>query len=131
VRYMLLIYDCERYPDDPEKAAQKQAAMYEYLRMCRERGVLEAADPLREVDTATTVRVRDGETLVVDGPYIETREWLGGYLILDCRGLDEAMELAVACPLAAEGGIEIRPILDVPGLKPETTGAGAGGSAGG
>lgn len=132
MRYMLLVYDCEKYPDDPGRAAAKAAAMVEYTRMCRERGVLQSADPLHTTDTATTVRVRDGETLIVDGPYAETREWLGGVFIFDCRDLDEAMELAAACPLAAEGGIEIRPIMEVPGLAPEPaepTGASTGGPA--
>lgn len=117
VRYMLLIYDCQRYPEGSEEAAaEKRDAVLAYTLMLRDRGVYRAVDPLHTVDTATTVRVRDGDALVTDGPYTEAREWLGGYYILECHDLDEALELAALCPMAAEGGVEVRPIMEVPGL---------------
>lgn len=116
MRYMLLVYDCERYPEDSAEGAKKRDAVLAYNKMCRDRGVYRAAEPLHLPDAATTVRVRDGDALVTDGPYLETREWLGGYYVLDCRDLDEAIELAALCPFAAEGGVEVRPILEVPGL---------------
>jgi hypothetical protein len=71
---------------------------------------------LQPESTATTVSIRDGRTLITDGPFVETHEHLGGYYILDCPGLDEALELAALCPLAEQGSIEIRPIAGVPGL---------------
>jgi hypothetical protein len=111
MRYLLLIYGCARSEDNlarEDKLEQVRA----YTAMLRERGVFRAADPLHAPDTATTVRVRDGEALVTDGPFAEAAEWLGGYFLLDCRDLDEAMEFAARCPMASEGGIEIRPILE-------------------
>jgi hypothetical protein len=116
MRYMLLIYDCDRpEPGDPrfEDALARVNAFVEEL---RRRGVFLAGDPLHPVRTATTVRVRDGQTLITDGPFAETHEELGGYYVLDCRGLDEALELAALCPLAENGSIEVRPIAEVPGL---------------
>lgn len=84
-----------------------------YAEHLRERGVFLAADPLHSPDTATTVQVRDGEGLLTDGPFAETAEWLGGYFLLDCRDLDEALELAARCPLARDGSVEVRPILEL------------------
>lgn len=75
-----------------------------------------AGDPLQPESTATTVTVQDGRTLITDGPFAETHEHLGGYYILDCRNLDEALELAALCPFAARGSIEVRPTTRVPGL---------------
>lgn len=116
MRYMLLIYGCARYPEDAAAGEKKAAAISAFIEMCAARGVLEAYDPLQTADTAETVRVRDDDTLVIDGPYAETREQLGGYFVLDVRDRAEAVELAAACPLAAEGTIEVRPIRDVPHL---------------
>jgi hypothetical protein len=128
MRYMLLIYDCDRpEPGDPgfEEAL---ASVNAFADECRRRGALVAGDPLQPESTATTVAVRNGRTLITDGPFAETREHLGGYYILDCRNLDEALELAARCPMAAEGSIEVRPLATVPGLtsmhlKPTATGA--------
>jgi hypothetical protein len=63
--------------------------------------------------------VRDGQTLIVDGPFAEVHEQFGGYFILDCRDLDEALELAALRPMAEEGSIEVRPIAEVPALHPQ------------
>lgn len=115
MRYMLLIYDCERpEPGDPgfEEAL---AGVNAFVEECRRRDVFLAGDPLHPVGTATTVRVRAGQELITDGPFAETHEHLGGYYILDCRGLDEALELAALCPMAEVGAIEVRPIAEVPG----------------
>ena len=116
MQYMLLIYDCERpEPDDPafEGALARVNA---FADECRRRGVFVGGHPLYPESTATTVSVRDGRTLITDGPYVETHEHLGGYYVLDCRNLDEALEFAALCPMAAEGSIEVRPIAQVPGL---------------
>jgi hypothetical protein len=118
MRYMLLLYDCDRpEPGDPrfEGALER---VNRFVEECRRRRVLRAGDPLQPVSTATTVRVRDGQTLIVDGPFAEVHEQLGGYYILDCHDLDEALELAALCPMAEEGSIEVRPIAQVPGLHP-------------
>ncbi|ADD39917.1 YciI family protein [Stackebrandtia nassauensis] len=110
MRYMLLIYGCDRpEPDDP-KFAEAMASINAFAEECRRRGVLEAGEPLKRPETATTVRVREGQTLMTDGPFAETHEHLGGYYIIDCQNLDEALELAAMCPFAAEGTIEVRPL---------------------
>lgn len=114
--YMLLIYGCERKGPDSEAFRAKLAAVNAFTDLCRERGVYRGSDPLEDTGTATTIRVRDGGVLTTDGPFTETREQLAGYYLLDCRDLDEALELAALCPLAAEGSIEVRPVRRVPGL---------------
>jgi hypothetical protein len=108
MRYMLLIYDCQRQ-DMPDGYNQVNA----YVKDLMARGVFEAADPLHLPGTATTVRVRDDETLITDGPFAETHEQLGGYFILNCKDLDEAIELAALCPMAKLGMVEVRPILEI------------------
>jgi hypothetical protein len=113
---MLLIYDCERpEPGDPG-FVEALAKVNAFADECRRRGAFVAGQPLQPESAATTVSVRDGRTLITDGPFAETHEHLGGYYILDCRDLDEALELAAVCPMAAEGSIEVRPIAAVPGL---------------
>lgn len=114
MRYMLLIYGCERYLPGTDDHDAKVTAVREFTRHCKDRGVFLGADPLHTVDTATTVRVRNDDILITDGPFAEAAEELGGYFLLDCRDLDEALELAARCPLAAEGSVEVRPVLEVP-----------------
>jgi hypothetical protein len=107
MRYMLLIYGCHRdeLPDGYDQVNT-------YVKNLIDRGVLITADPLKLPDTATTVQVRADETLITDGPYAETHEALGGYFMIDCTDLDEAIELAAMCPLARLGSVEIRPVLE-------------------
>jgi hypothetical protein len=113
---MLLIYNCERpEPADPDFAASL-ARVNAFADECRRRGVFVGGHPLQPEHTATTVSVRDGKALITDGPFAETHEHLGGAYILDCRNLDEALELAALCPMAEVGSIEVRPIVTVPGL---------------
>jgi hypothetical protein len=116
VKYMLLIYNCDRpEPGDPG-FAEALARVNAFADECRRRGAFVAGDPLLPESTATTVSVREGRTLMTDGPFVETHEHLGGYYIFECRNLDEALELAALCPMAADGSIEVRPIAGVPGL---------------
>jgi hypothetical protein len=111
MRYMLLIYGCARSDWAPAQEA-KRAAVRDFTEHCRSRGVFLAADPL--LMEATSVEVREGEAIVTDGPFTESNELLGGYYLLDCRDLDEAVELAGLCPMAAEGRIEVRPVMELP-----------------
>jgi hypothetical protein len=82
----------------------------------RENGYLVAAEALRPVETATTVRVRNGRLSVIDGPFAETKEHLAGFYLIDARDLNEAIQVASRIPPAREGSIEVRPVreLDVP-----------------
>jgi hypothetical protein len=75
-----------------------------------------AANPLHPISMATSVRVRDGKRLVTDGPFAETREQLGGYFLIDANDLDEAIAIAARIPMARKGTVEVRPVVEVPGL---------------
>jgi hypothetical protein len=75
-----------------------------------------AANPLQPTAMATSVRVRDGKRLVTDGPFAETREQLGGYFLIEAKDLDEALGIAARIPMARKGTIEVRPVIEIPGL---------------
>ena len=124
MQYMLLIYNCDRpEPGDP-RFPEALASVNAFADECRRRGAFVAGHPLQGEHTATTVAVREGRTLITDGPFLETHEHLGGAYVLDCRDLDEALELAALCPMAAQGTIEVRPLAGVPDLDHRaTTGA--------
>jgi hypothetical protein len=79
----------------------------------RTSGVLLAAEPLHPVDTATTVRVRNGRVAVTDGPFAETKEQLAGFYLVDAKDLDEAIQIAATIPPAREGSIEVRPVREL------------------
>jgi hypothetical protein len=114
VRYLALIY--EEPPAEGVGADASDAMLAEYAALSRDmaaRGALEAGEALQPVSAATTVRVRDGHLLTTDGPFAETKEHLGGFYLLDCRDLDEAIELAARMPAARNGSVEIRPIWEL------------------
>jgi hypothetical protein len=113
MQYMLLIYSP---PSDWQSlpAEQRQAIMEAYGSFTEElqaSGKLVAGDALQPVSTATSVRVRDGETLTTDGPFAETKEVLGGYYLIDVETLDEALEWGAKIPGAQFGTIEVRPVV--------------------
>ena len=114
MKYMLLIYnDPTSWPDDPaagEKMMQEYGAFTEAILAS---GEMVAGDPLQGIDTATSVRVRDGKTTTTDGPFAETKEHLGGYYIVDVKDLDRAIELAAQIPGAKTGTLEVRPVADM------------------
>lgn len=113
MQYLCLIYEAESsLPSRPE--AEQEAIMGEYFAFTdavRDQGKLVAGDALMPTETATTVRVRDGKTVTTDGPFAETKEQLGGYYLLECEDLDEAIALAAKIPSARWGSIEVRPIM--------------------
>jgi hypothetical protein len=116
MRYLILLYQ-EETAHAHWSQEQIVAHFEEYSvitnEMC-ERGIMEAGDPLKPSRTATTVRVRNGETLVVDHTFSEAKAQIGGFYVLNCQSLDEAIALAAKLPTAADaaGAIEIRPILE-------------------
>ena len=79
----------------------------------RERGLLVAAEALQPVDTATTVRVRNGKVTITDGPFAETKEQLAGFYLVDARDLNEALQIAATIPPAREGSVEVRPVREL------------------
>jgi hypothetical protein len=118
-QYMLLIYDdpsSSPAPDSPE--AQQEFAEYgTFTENVRSSGQFVAGAPLQTTDTATTVRVNgSGEAVLSDGPFAETKEWLAGYYLLDCPDLDTATQQAARIPAARHGAIEVRPLMEIPGM---------------
>jgi hypothetical protein len=115
MEYMLLIYNDERAwaeLDDEER----NAIVGEYFALSAElraAGAYVAGAPLQPTTTASTIRIRDGEELVTDGPFAETKEQLGGYFLVDVGSEDEAREWAAKIPAARYGSIEVRPVLAV------------------
>jgi hypothetical protein len=115
MKYMLLVYIDEQAMTDQERehCYVESAQLTQDLNA---RGKYLAAGPLHSVATATSVRVRDGKRLVTDGPFAETREQLGGYYVIEANDLDEAISIAERIPPARFGTIEIRPLMEIPGL---------------
>ena len=110
-QYMLLVYEEEV---DPAAQAEREAglpALVELHRSLREAGLLVGVRRLRSTDSATSVRMRDGQTEIVDGPFAVTKERLAGYYVLDCADLDEALRHAARVPAARWGTVEVRPIM--------------------
>jgi hypothetical protein len=115
MQYMLLIYFDEQALSETER----QACYTESTQLAHEikaSGQYVAANPLHPTAMATTVRVRDGKRFVTDGPFVETHEQLGGYFLIEARHLDEAIAIAARIPMARKGSVEIRPVIDLPGL---------------
>jgi hypothetical protein len=113
VKFMAIIFNDEsQYATaTPEEIGAVFAAHGEFGQASREAGVFVDGDGLQPSVTATTVRVRDGERLLTDGPYAETKEQLGGFYMLECKDLDEALAWAARIPEAGTGAIEVRPVM--------------------
>lgn len=113
MQYMALIYDTEqnRNSISPEEQKQLMADYGAFTEAVKKAGVFVAGDALKPVDTATTIRIREGQTLTTDGPFAETKEQLGGYYLLECKDLDEALHWAAQIPTARMGSIEVRPLM--------------------
>ncbi len=112
MKYMLLMYANESVAPNytPEEQRVVFQAWQDLLRDAKAAGVLLANNGLSPTANATTVRVRDGKTLVTDGPFAETHEQLGGFLLVDCKDLDEALGWAAKIPHASYGSVEVRPL---------------------
>ena len=113
MQYALLIYTLEstEVPSDEAIAAEMEA-YNAFTRHVAERGAMKSGEALHPSATATTVRVRNGQTVTTDGPFAETKEALGGFYLINAKDLDEAIEVAAKIPGAAYGSIEVRPIVD-------------------
>ncbi len=115
MRYMILIYGAPgaapAYGTADFDVEMKE--WFSYTNELVDAGVMVSGDPLQGVETATTVRNRDGKVLHTDGPFAETKEHLGGYYVLDCKDLDAALAWAAKVPNVGYGSIEVRPIQDM------------------
>jgi hypothetical protein len=110
--YMLLLYAEDA---DEQTRAERWAELPEWKALTeqlRERAVWIANAALHPAESATTVRIRDGETVVTDGPFAVTKEILGGFYLVDCADLDEALAIAARMPMARYGSVEVRPVVD-------------------
>jgi hypothetical protein len=115
MKYVLLIYDDQQAWGELDE--QTRAGIYEeygkFYSTMEEKGVMRGGEELQPTTTATTVRIKDGKTLTMDGPYAETKEQLGGYFLIECDNLDEAIDAAGNIPSVKRGGIiEVRPIAE-------------------
>lgn len=114
MKYLLMIYSDE-VADMQQTEAQNARIFQEYgafTQAVESAGAYKGGDALQPTNTAVTIRVRDGKLLKTDGPFAETKEQLGGFYLLDCKSLDEAVQWASKIPHAKLGSIEVRPIMD-------------------
>ena len=116
MKYALLIYADETGWDTVSEDERK--AVYQrydaFAREAVDRGLMRGGEELKSSGSATTVRLKDGEPLISDGPFVETKEQLGGFFLLDCKDMDDAIEMAAKIPAAETGAIEIRPCVEHP-----------------
>src|SRR6187200_528241 len=122
MKFMLLCYDDEKAWERLGDAAMRDA-MHEAVQLTHElnaKGQYILARPLEPAATATSLRIRDGKRIVTDGPFAETREVLGGFYVIDARDRDEAIAIAARHPGARLGTVEVRPVLEIPGLPKAT-----------
>ena len=126
MQYLLLIYGPES--DEQDFSEETMKAYDAFWAHVTERGVLRAGEALHPAAAATTVRVRDGQTLTTDGPFAETKEILGGFYIVDVADLDEALGYAAMIPGAKTGSVEVRPIVDFDAMRGGAVPAGSAAS---
>ena len=111
MKYLCLVYPAEDFALTQEVTRQ----FYAFRKDATAAGVYGGAGRLEPADTATTVRVRDGEAMLTDGPFAEIKEAVGGYVLLDCADLDEVVGWVARLPGAQDGAVEIRPLMELPG----------------
>jgi hypothetical protein len=115
MKYMLLVY----YDEQALSDAEREHCYIESAQLTQElnaTGQYLSANPLQSISTATSVRVRNGKRFVTDGPFAETREQLGGYFLIEAKNLDDALDVAARIPVSRVGTVEIRPVVEIPGL---------------
>lgn len=114
MNYMLLLYgDEQAYATLSKEAVDADMqAYYAYTEALGKAGVLVGGEALHPTATATTLRLQNGERITTHGPFVETKEQIGGFYLLKCENLDEALEWAAQCPAAQTGAIEIRPVME-------------------
>jgi hypothetical protein len=114
MKYMLLFWVDESGEETEEENAALITALKSWLEEMTERGVRVSGSPLRSAGEAKIARVRNGELLVSDGPFAETKEQIGGYDVVECPDMDTALQVAAAHPLARTAQVEVRPFWDPP-----------------
>ena len=116
MQYLALIYaaDGASPAHGSPEFEDYMAGYFSATKVYEDAGILKGGEALQHTSTATSVRVRDGKTETMDGPFAETKERLGGYYLLDCKDLDHAIEMAALIPDAKYGTVELRPIMEIP-----------------
>jgi hypothetical protein len=115
MRYALLIYTAQPTEAPSEQAIKEEMDAYNaFTREATERGAYKGGEALQGTETATTVQVRNGQTITTDGPFAETKEALGGFYLVEAKDLDQAIKIAAMIPGAKYGSIEIRPTWELP-----------------
>ncbi len=114
MNYMILIYGPEDQTGTEEEQRAEMQRWYDYDAQVQEAGIHVAGEALQPSTTATTVRIRNDETLLTDGPFAETKEVLGGFYIIDVDDLDAALSWAARCPSSTNGSTEVRPVMEIP-----------------
>jgi hypothetical protein len=122
--YLLLLYSNENGWSSMTKEQQQQgyAAYMAYTEALKKAGAYKASQRLQPIATATTVRVADGKSQVLDGPYVDSKEQLGGFYLIEAPDLDSALAWAARCPGAGHGTIEVRPIWSMDANTDQTYG---------
>jgi hypothetical protein len=130
MKFLAIIYSDESLWANatPEDIAASFAGHGALMEASQTAGVLLGGEGLQPVATATTLRVRDGERMLTDGPYAETKEQLGGYYLFECKDLDEALDWAARIPEAQTGAVEVRPVMDYDALQSQAAGSEAAAS---
>jgi hypothetical protein len=121
-RYALLLYAGEADPEEKERREAEMPLWVQLNESLRDAGLLVTTDRLEPPDLATTVRVHEGETELIDGPFAVTKEFLVGFYVLECADLDEAVAQAARLPVARYGSVEVRPVMDT-GAESASNGA--------
>jgi hypothetical protein len=121
MKYALLLYADEGAWNglDPEAQGAVMAEYEAVTEAMKQSGAYLGGEGLQPTTTATTLRQRDGKRVVTDGPFVESKEVLGGFYLVECASLDEALDWAARIPDARLGGVEVRPVLDVEALQAE------------
>jgi hypothetical protein len=114
MKYMLLFWVDESGEITPDEDADQMVAVKSWVEDMAERGITLSGGALRSAREAKIARVRDGELLITDGPFAETKEQIGGYVVIDCSDLDAALRVAASHPLARTAQVEVRPFWDAP-----------------
>ncbi|WP_447969839.1 YciI family protein [Nitrospira sp. M1] len=118
MKYLLLIYGDEHALNETERQECYEEST-QLAHQLKSVGQYVAANPLHPTTMATSIQVRGGKRLVTDGPFAETREQLGGYFLVEAKNLDEALDIAARIPMARKGTVEVRPVIEIPGLPTE------------
>ena len=117
MKYLLLIYTSEAVDANrtPDQQQANMGAYFSYTEELRNSGSMVGGEALQSISTATSVQVRDGQTMTSDGPFAETKEQLGGFYLVDVENLDDAIQWAAQIPGAKDGTVEVRPLLEFEG----------------